>query len=784
MHIIKRSLTRKLVVLTSLLIPAIFTGCGLWNNFTAYFNVYYNAAKSFDEAEKLVLDQKKNIFSPLEPRPTGAASDAFNKVIEKLSKLLQFNAESDLVDDALLMLGKSFYYQQDYQKALRKFTELIATYPQSDLAPEAQLWIGKTQLRLRNYTQATATFDLVSKAAQEKDDRELLSQVYVQQITYLLSQEKFEEAASKTQQLLNVSKDDRLKAAAVFELGKMYLKVNKPEEAAKAFAGVLDYDPSYDIEYSAKLQYGKTQRKLGNLERALNIFTDIEDDAKYDTYKDSTELQVGLTYLDMKRYEDAASQLALVDTSFKQSPNAGVAQFYLGDMMETHYADYDSAYYYYKKAMSSAAPQEFTQKAARKVQNFTKYNNLSALIGQYTKQLQYLENPQLYVEDSLTYYKEQALQDSLAKEKAKLAGQTNEEESQSGRNSRRGDARSQQQSSAQPKKKTPPVMPKISADSLKSILAKNEYELGSLFFTELNVPDSAYYYYNHVVTSYPNNPYMARSLYALGSYYLTKDQKSKADSLFEIIYRDYDNESIVNAAAEKLGKPVINLKYDAAEELFVHAEQQMKDSLYEKAVSEFRNIYHNFPKSAFAPKALYATGWIYENSLDMPDSAAAIYDSVLAKFPSTAYANAVRNKVQVFKEIKQKEKAAQDSAAAAKNNLNRPAAPQQQPGQLNQQPPAGQQPQADQHPAERQPGAADSLMNRGGHQNSKQDLNEHPQPNAVPDSLRNNIPQQKAPGDSLSQQPRGAAVPNNNAPKDSSNSRQPAKKQLPKPVEK
>ncbi|HEX2866300.1 MAG TPA: tetratricopeptide repeat protein [Ignavibacteriales bacterium] len=675
MHIRKRLLTGKLVVITFLLIPVIFTGCGLWNNFTAYFNIYYNAAKSFDEAETIVKDQKKNIFSTLEPRPTGAASDAFNKVIEKLSKLLQFNSESDLVDNSLLMLGKSFYYQQDYQKALRKFTELISTFPNSDLALEAQLWLGKTQLRLRNYDQATSTLNDVVQKAKEKDDSDILSDAYIQQTGYLLSQEKYDDAITSLQQLLSTSKDGRINAAVMYEMGKTYLKLNKPEDAAKAFAGVLDYDPTYDMEYSAKLQYGKVQRSLGNLERALNIFTDMGDEHKYDSYKDSTELQMGLTYLDMKRYDDAFSEFTRVDTAYKQSPNSGVAQYYKGEILETRQADYDSANYYYKKAMSSAAPQEYTQKAAKKVQNFAKYDNLSAAIDMYEKQLSYVEDPKLYVQDSIAYASEQAVQDSLAKEKAKQIVQQNEEKMTNRRDGRREDTQrqpQQQMQTGQTNKKSPPVMPKISADSIRTLLAKNEYELGSLFFTELNVPDSAYYYYNHIVTSYPGNPYMGRTLYALGSYYLTKDNKAKADSLFEVIYSDYNNESIVNAAASKLGKPLINLKYDEAEELFVHAEQKMKDSLYNQAISEFRNIYHNYPKSSYAPKALYASGWIYENNLDMPDSAAAVYDSVLAKFPTTAYANAVRGKMQVFNDEKKKEQAVRDSINNAKNNLNKP----------------------------------------------------------------------------------------------------------------
>ena len=64
---------------------------------------------------------------------------------------MQFNSNSSYVDDALMILGKSFYYQKNYLKARRKFEELISTQPESDYILEATLWIGKCDMRLKNY---------------------------------------------------------------------------------------------------------------------------------------------------------------------------------------------------------------------------------------------------------------------------------------------------------------------------------------------------------------------------------------------------------------------------------------------------------------------------------------------------------------------------------------------------------------------------------------------------------------------------------------------------------
>ena len=101
----------------------------------------------------------------------------------------------------------------------------------------------------------------------------------------------------------------------------------------------------------------------------------------------------------------------------------------------------------------------------------------------------------------------------------------------------------------------------------------------------------------------------------MGSYYLTVDDKRRADSLFTIIYENYRTESIVNAAADKLNKPLIDLNYDPALERYSLAESLMLAGKFAEAVDNFFSIYKDFPQSDLAPKALYTCGWIYEKWL-------------------------------------------------------------------------------------------------------------------------------------------------------------------------
>ena len=143
---ILRNQTVKQVFIASLLL--IVSGCSVWDNFTTYFNLYYNTATLFEDAENDILSQKRDLFSNEPLIVSGNAKASLVKVIEKSSKLLQFYSNSSYVDEALTMLGKSFYYQSNYQKSKREFEELLATNPDDEIVTEANLWIAKCLFEL------------------------------------------------------------------------------------------------------------------------------------------------------------------------------------------------------------------------------------------------------------------------------------------------------------------------------------------------------------------------------------------------------------------------------------------------------------------------------------------------------------------------------------------------------------------------------------------------------------------------------------------------------------
>ncbi|AFH49984.1 TPR repeat-containing protein [Ignavibacterium album JCM 16511] len=708
----------KIIFVLSLLLT--LSSCSVWQNFTTYFNLWYNIKTLFSDAEKDIQSQKKDLFSNEPLVLSNTARNNLTKVIEKCSELLQFHSNTAFVDDALLILGKSFYYQSNFQKAKRKFEELLATNPDEDLILEANLWIAKCDMQLKNYSQGLAGLKRVRDEALEKEIDFIIKDSFVEEIRYRIAQKELATAIELAKQFAEAADDDELKANIYFEVGNLYYQTDSYENAVEYYSKVFEYSPDIDTEIKASIRYGKALRESDKAEESVNFFSDLKKKDKFSESLAEIDLELGKSYSAIGDFTSSLEQLTKVDTTYKGSPFAALASLEIAKLYRDDLLNYDSAAAYFAKTIMNNPPKEYIDEAKTLNQLFIRYSNLRKTINNYDKQLFYAENPDVFIQDSVNYVQDslQILQDYLAKKeladiwKAALTPaltDTTKKDTLFVRDSlfvqdslaivdslskvttlvdtaevnillktkidlriqqkkREADAKLSQEMQALMKtdtvkfKNDPPQRPKITIDSLKTLLAKNRLELGNLFFTEMNVPDSAKKLYEEITTKFSGTRYYPDALLALGSYYQTINENARADSLFRIIYDNYKDRPIANAAANKLGLPLIDLNYDPAAELYIDAESEMKNGNFDISFRKFYEIYKKHPQSQYASKGLYAAGFILENDLRLPDSAASVYDTLISKYPSSPYVKSVAMKVNTYKQEKariEREKQAQ-----------------------------------------------------------------------------------------------------------------------------
>ncbi len=180
-----------------------------------------------------------------------------------------------------------------------------------------------------------------------------------------------------------------------------------------------------------------------------------------------------------------------------------------------------------------------------------------------------------------------------------------------------------------------------------SLLRKRSNELYATgrIHEQLDNVDSALVYYERAFTDCPNtDPEKGRYLFAQARIIREKDPET-ADSLFEIVADRWPRSEYAKEAGTSLGF-TLESGIDDAAELYRSGNSFRIVKDYRYASRQFMSIPERFPESEYAPKALYAMGWMYEQDLKQNDSALYYYGLLLERYPRSNYAREIRPSVE------------------------------------------------------------------------------------------------------------------------------------------
>ena len=607
---------------------------------SAYFNTYYNAQRLFNEAETEVMTQ-------LDSRGGGrnwlgtfgiqaATKTKLESVIEKCSKLLQYHPDSKLVDDALIMIGKAYYYEDENQQAERKFNEIISGYPDGSRAVEARLLLAYAQYRMNTREDARKTAQEVIDLAKKKGQPEMISraslvlgQMAQEDKDYAGARENFDQAAE-----FGGTAEQR--SGASLMSAEMYRKMSMYREAEEAYRRAEKASDNYAGEYRGRIGAVRMIEKQGRYDESLRGLRLLRADAKNKEFFGEIELEVANTLRDSGDLPEAVTHYTIVDTTYPRSESSAKGYFALGDLYEHILYRYDSALVAYTKGRNEFPSADVTPACIRRADYLTRYFQFHGQVMKYDTVLADL----------------QALPDSAKRQRAAITV---------------------------PDTLHPQAVsrPAVSIDTANARRETAMNELAGLFFATIGLPDSAEYWYIRIVHEYPSGRYVSRALYTLAQVYAGRDSVASrpvVDSLYREIVRRFPRSEFAPEARRLLGLPPEVPSVDEAELAYGHAERLMFKGDSAGAVEDFKKVARQYPGSPFASRALYAAGWIYENRLDNRDSAIASYTKLVALYPASLYAVQVTPKIAEVT-LKQKQAAAAADSAAIRRALPPPGVP-------------------------------------------------------------------------------------------------------------
>ncbi|MGB9773927.1 MAG: tetratricopeptide repeat protein [Bacteroidota bacterium] len=646
-----------------------------YENVVSYFNTYYNAEVAFDDAMKDVqaTQGRAKVNDVLEPVTlTPSANQKFTTVIEKCSKLLQYHPTCSYVDDALLMIGEAYYFQGDFLKAERKFRELLVTLPQSDLVPQARLWLGRTLFRLRHPDEAIAVLQTLAEET-SRSDRSISGEAYFALGYISLDQGDSTGAVAAYEKGLSLSRDKVRNAAIAYQLGMIEEKLGNWPNAAAAFRRVLDYKPAMNLEFNARLHYAASLSRINEFKKAHSLLDGLIGDSNYRELIPQAELERANVLRRQGKFQDAIAEYTRIDTVYRGTETAALSYFELAKLYENNFGDYLHAYQAYDNSRNQSATAQTNPEAVKRADLLRKYLELRSRIDKV--------DSVIAVQDSLR--SADARIDSVAIDS--LQGvQRKGGKSEMGPDTTRQQAEAQHYDSLSTLAKLDttlqrkPVLPTaaidtaslsghtsisrgqrraefLSLDSLHSIRAKAEYELGTLFYLDLGRRDSAERYFEVALQDGPKEEFAPGVLFILADlkYSSNRADSTVRDSLYDRILAEFPQSPYAAEVRRMRGLPAISVNMDSAEIEYTKGEDALFRNEVDSALQSFRIVERRFPNSSFAAKATYAIGWIYANVLNIPDSAIANYRRLAQLYPQSPYAAAVK---PIIAEIDAKEK--------------------------------------------------------------------------------------------------------------------------------
>ncbi|OGU28431.1 MAG: hypothetical protein A2X67_03775 [Ignavibacteria bacterium GWA2_55_11] len=566
-----------------------------YRNTVSYFNAYYNAERQFSAAEVEILEAERLRVRGVRTATTQSvaipttARAKLTAVIDKCSNILAFHSRSSLVDDALLLIGRSYSYLGEHVKAERKFSELLVQFPTSELALEAEIRLGVAISDQGRGEDAQLVLEPAMKKAADtgNDEMQAIALARLARISRDLGQ--LQQSIAFYARLRAVTGREEIAATALIEEAGVLLDEGKPEEALELVDGIHNVTDDPYFLYQAGLLSSAALSTSGRYAASISRLDLLLNDFRYRDRQGWIRLERARVLEDSADIPAAIEEYRLVDTTYARQEIGARAAFSLGHLYETSNVNYAAAKLSYERA-AAVVGTPFAADARKRHQAMSRY---------------FVLQERLRLADSMRTAAHSLASDSLRSE------------------------------SLQQRK-----------DSLDAAYSSIVQDIGEWFYLDLQRRDSSIVWLLRSIAVGKSHAGTARCLFILAD--LAQVDSSgileRPDLYLRRIVDSFPTTAYAGAARSRLGLTEAD-STDPALQLYVHAEEVLLRGEYDSAARSFENVSKIYPASTLSGKSTYAAGWVYEYHLTRLDSALVRYREVVAKYPRTPYALEAQKKL-------------------------------------------------------------------------------------------------------------------------------------------
>ncbi|MCP4726153.1 MAG: tetratricopeptide repeat protein [bacterium] len=386
----QKNMTRAFVA--GILLTAIsLSGC-------AYFNTFFNAKQAYKRGLRAVeADPEGNV--------SGNALTDFNLAIEKASKLLELYQGSRYTDDALLMIGRCYYFMGEFDRSKRSLEDLFNNLPDSKLVPEARAVYA--QILLEEDRPGLVELEYQRIIENERSNQNQRNEAYFGLANLMIYREDYDGAIAQLENLIESAQDNEFRSEIQLKIAQSYYEKGEFQTAAEKFEKINEFEPTLEIEFLGYMGRGDCLINLELFDEAVTFYREIlvkpefwedyvdiyielarvrevsgNEDAAITILQESNYFDPvdGKLKLDSLRVEvppdtsikDSLGQTVFTEPTIRVTPPAPVKinpepEFYIGEIYFKKKYDFERAKEHYESAQSAAPPPELVPEIRNRV---------------------------------------------------------------------------------------------------------------------------------------------------------------------------------------------------------------------------------------------------------------------------------------------------------------------------------------------------------------------------------------------------------------------------------
>ncbi len=301
-----------------------------------------------------------NVILPMYNYGTDVESKAItpllDRAIEKGSKTIlkhsmRFGGKEYIrwIDNAYLLIGKAYFYKQDYFSARRSFSFVMREYEDNPIKYEAMLWLARTYIQLEQFEKSEPLLNLIQSDMNEEADipMSVYREFPLVHADQFIKQGYYDLAISYLYDGIEIAGDKQLKTRAKFILAQIYQEEGNQEMAFELYADVIRRNPVYEMAFQSKINMAEAYESGSEDSKTIIKYLTrmLKDDKNKDyldqiyyalsevAFKDANDT-LGMHYLKLSvaksvnnNYQKSTSSLELADIYFAM-PEYELSQAY------------------------------------------------------------------------------------------------------------------------------------------------------------------------------------------------------------------------------------------------------------------------------------------------------------------------------------------------------------------------------------------------------------------------------------------------------------------------